>query len=48
MIKIADIDGIAPNVALQRLAHATLQRSPLTASPLQALVRRVKDSRAWI
>src|SRR5258705_13039434 len=29
-----------PNVALQRRAHATYQRSPLPASPLQALVGR--------
>ena len=28
----------APNVALERLAHSSNQRSPLPASPLQALV----------
>ena len=40
VIKVSVRSRETPNAALQRLAHATYQRSPLTASPLQALVRR--------
>src|SRR5512132_3749031 len=34
----------AYNATLERLAHATYQRGPLMASPLQALVRRAVAS----
>ena len=32
-----------PNVALERLAHATTNKDYSPASPLQALVRRVRN-----
>jgi len=37
----AQLGQEAQNVALERLAQVTQQRSPLTANPLQALVRPI-------
>jgi hypothetical protein len=36
------------NVALERLAHATYERRPLIASPIQALVSRGIDSWSFL